>query len=430
MHQAGWAHVSFPPSQSIPLPEMHKPSALVVFALLLTSCDGGLTGGGGRIYAGGGHFGQSIALDGDRVLIGADDTDEAFFLTTDGDGWRTEQRVRIPNGQAPEVLYGWTAGLDGALAAVGAPVFGYEAPGRIYVFERVGGAWEQAAELRPEPPPAGGRESFLGLPIAVSAGRVAAVQSASAQAVTDIALRPAAVRIFERTAAGWEETAELRETATSAQRREGFGRGLALDGDRLAVSSPGREVGGVERAGVVEVYEHRAGAWTLESTLSLPNPRPIQSLGSMGNLSLDGPVLAVGSPTDGLDEGADFGAAYVFREAGGVWALEARLRPPDIGPDNYGRTVAADSGPLGDRVAVGATRRARSRGSVFVWVRRPSGTWELEAELWPADGGGSFGEGLALEGDRLLSGAIGDAGARGGVYEFRLGPAGWRQVGG
>lgn len=123
------------------------------------------------------------------------------------------------------------------------------------------------------------------------------------------------------------------------------------------------------------------------------------------------------------------GAAYVFRQTSGTWAFEGRLRPPDTGSDNYGFTVAADSGPLGDRVAVAATRRSRSRGSVFVWVRRPTGTWELEAELWPTGSDvGAFGEGLALEGDRLLAGSIYADGARGGVYEFRLGTDGWRPV--
>ncbi|WP_424520495.1 hypothetical protein [Rubrivirga sp.] len=72
---------------------------------------------------------------------------------------------------------------------------------------------------------------------------------------------------------------------------------------------------------------------------------------------------------------------FAFRERAGRWVLEAELRLSDVrGGSQYGFSVAAS----GDRIAVGDVGRAASRGSVFVWVRRPSGEWDLEAELWPA----------------------------------------------
>ena len=334
------------------------------------------------------------------------------------------------------VLYGRAVGLDGDVAVVGAPIFasGREAePARAFVYERRGGAWAEAAELRPPTPTPGAQLGFFGLPVDVSAGRVAvrasSASSASAEGVAD----PGVVFLYERSGSGWVEVARVVETelepANGLGLGSGFGSGMALDGDRLAVGSGGQNVGGIRDAGLVRVYHRSGTSWPLVATLGAPSPRRNDQLGAV--VALDGSVLAASAIAREVEGEVGAGSVLVFREAGGAWAFEAELRPPGLGfLDSYGFAVAASSGPAGDRVAVSAAGRAQTRGSVFVWVRRPSGAWALEAEVWPEGRGPgtSFGEGLALDGDRLLAGAIAVDGERGAVYEFRRGPGGWAQV--
>ena len=415
---------------------------LLLLVALSSGCDSGDVSGDGPIYPGGRYFGRSVALDGDVALVGADDSDEAFVVAKAGGVWRVEGRLqpegypdRGSGGAENNVLYGWDVGLDGDVAVVGAPIFasGREAQSaRAFIYERRGGSWGEAAELRPPPAPAGAELQFFGLPVDVSDGRVAVASRGSSAQDGGVA-DPAAVLVYERTASGWTETGRVEdpdfEPASALGNGSGFGGGMALDGDRLAVGSAGQDLGAVRDAGVVRVYARTGAVWSPSATLSPPAPQPNDRLGSA--IALSGPLLAAASLDMRVEGETGSGSVSVFREFEGGWAFEANLRPDSLGAlDSYGFAVAADSGPLGDRVAVSAAGRARSRGAVFVWVRRPSGAWGLEAELVPAGlgQGSAFGEDVAIDGDRLLAGAIFDQGGRGGVYEFRLGPDGWVQV--
>ena len=416
------------------------PRLLVLLAALATGCDSGVTGGDGRIYPGGKHFGRSVALDGDIALVGADDSDEAFVLSDIGGAWRVDARLQ-PAGypdrgsggsETNNVLYGWDVGLDGDVAVVGAPILasGREAePSRAFIYERRSGVWVEAAELRPPVPTPGAQLGIFGLTVAASNGRVAVGMKANSTPISGEAIDPAAILIYERVGDRWTETARVEETVLSREgRSSGYGRGMDLDGDRLVVSSA-QWTDGPKYTGVVSVYERSGATWPLTATLAAPAPHESGPIGSV--LALDGPLLAAVSLTREVEGEVGSGSVFVFRESGGAWAYEAELRPPDLGfLDSYGYAVAADSGPAGDRVAVSAAGRAQTRGSVFVWVRRPSGAWELEAELWPEGRGSgtSFGEGVALDGDRLLAGAIAVGSYEGAVYEFRRGPDGWAQV--
>ena len=316
------------------------------------------------------------------------------------------------------------------MAVVGAPVLDLTSPGRAFIYEREGDAWAEVAELFPDDPPTGSERGFFGLPVAVSDGRVAITLRAAIDLQTNEVVDPAAVLIYERSASGWAETARVEETELSPYgRSEGFGIGMALDGDLLAVGSPGQDVNGVRAAGAVRVFERSGTAWPLTATLTAPAPRTNDQLGT--TVALDGPLLAAAAVAREVEGELGSGSVLVFRQAGGAWAYEAELRPDGLGfLDSYAFALDADAGPDGERVAVSAAGRERTRGSVFVWVRLPSGAWELEAELWPEGRGRGtgFGEGVALDGDRLLAGAIGVEDPEGAVYEFRRGPDGWRQV--
>ena len=414
--------------------------ALYICALALPGCDGqSVQGGDGRIYVGGGQFGQSVALDGDRMLVGATETDQAFVLGHGADGWRLQATLSQPAGTPSEVLFGWSADIEGNVAVVGGPAFGEYSgsfenrltSGRAYIFEQSGGTWNRTAELSlPESQDAKVRRSFFGLPVAVSGGRVAIASRGTSVILDAQVVEPAAVLIYERGGGGWTETARIEEVDfTPLNRTEGFGAGMDLDGDRLAAASSARDVGGAVDAGSVHVYQRAGRQWSRVATLSAPSPRANDRLGDP--LSLSGSLLAVSAVNRANAAGGLVGSALVFRETAGVWAFEAELQPADLaGLDSYGFAIAADSSPSGDRVAVSAAGRDQSRGAVFVWVRRPSGAWEFEAELQPEGygRGTAFGEGVALEGDRLVAGAIYADGTRGGVFEFRRGPGGWEQV--
>ncbi|MGB3545065.1 hypothetical protein [Rubrivirga sp.] len=415
----------------------HALNTLLFSGVLIASgCDVvSFLGGDDGIYAGGELFGSSIALDAGRAVVGAFGSDEAFVLRREGTGWETEALLEPPEGlpkdeRGADVIYSDAVDIEGSVAVVGAPelgLVGAQDPGRAFVFERANGEWTRTAELRAADPSIA---RLYGQSVAVSSGRVAVVEAVAVDPPTGVLVDSAAVVFYERSGGGWAETSRIEET--EYERHSGrsgsslFGLGLALDGDRVAIGSPGQSVDGNAGAGVVRVYERMGAAWALSATLSAPSLRADDFMGEL--VAFDGSIIAAVARGRSLDGRLGVGSAFVYREHGTEWAVEGELRPADLTlRDLYGRSIAAS----GDRVAVGAIGRAQSRGSVFVWVRLPSGTWELEAELWPEGLGrnSSFGESVALEGDHLLAGANNASSGKGRVYSFRRGRDGWVQGG-
>lgn len=104
-------------------------------------------------------FGSAIALDGDTLVVGARAADgpsrarnsgAAYVFHRNGDAWVEEARLKASDGQADD-FFGQSVALKGDLVAVGA--FGHDNPqvgpnaGAVYVFQRSNGAWSAQSEL-------------------------------------------------------------------------------------------------------------------------------------------------------------------------------------------------------------------------------------------------------------------------------------------
>ena len=95
-------------------------------------------------------FGSSIALDGDRMLIGSPGDDSvalnagaARFFDYDLGGWQPGLLLTDPNGLTHDA-FGTAASFDGQWAAVGAPLSstaGFSDAGSVVLFREVGGNW-------------------------------------------------------------------------------------------------------------------------------------------------------------------------------------------------------------------------------------------------------------------------------------------------
>jgi hypothetical protein len=240
-----------------------------------------------------------------------------------------------------------------------------------------------------------------------------------------------AVYVYTRTAPGnWEFQKMLK--ASDADGGDQFGHDVALsaNGDMLAVGAPfedsdGTGTGeGMANSGAVYVFGRTGEAWTEQQKLKAPNAGLGDQFGWSLSLSADGGTLAVGAlfeDGNGADETdnsvTDSGAAYVFRQDGGVWSPQAYLKASNPGiNDHFGHALAlsADGGTL----AVGApleTSTARgiggtdddgasgaASGAVYVY-RFDSDTDSWGAPLYikatNADLGDQFGYSVALSAD-------------------------------
>jgi len=100
------------------------------------------------------HFGSSVSLDNDTALIGAYQyglpeeisNGSAYVYIRIGDNWYEQANLTASDG-APEDTFGCRVFLDGNTAFIGALHVDYQKPGSVYVFTRVGTHWTQQAKL-------------------------------------------------------------------------------------------------------------------------------------------------------------------------------------------------------------------------------------------------------------------------------------------
>jgi hypothetical protein len=104
-----------------------------------------------------GRFGESLALDGARLVVGAPgepltgaDQGLAHVFAFDGQGWTLEQTLTGAGSATQGCRFGADVALEGARVAVGAPgqvIAGNLHPGTVKVFALAGGTWIEHVDL-------------------------------------------------------------------------------------------------------------------------------------------------------------------------------------------------------------------------------------------------------------------------------------------
>lgn len=197
--------------------------------------------------------------------------------------------------------------------------------------------------------------------------------------------------------------------------RRDLGSAVALEGDFAVVATPEVNTFGQPEEGVSVVYEHMGGTFTNWVLTQILPPVTNLVYGSFGDaVSLNGGVLAIGSPAEG-PEGNNEGAVYILERSGGgtgLWERVVQLVATNsTGRDEFGFSVALD----GTTLAVGAPGQLGSgsqavSGVVYVFERASSGSnqWDFVTKLRAIDGdqaNARFGHSVAVSGDRIVVGS-------------------------
>lgn len=221
--------------------------------------------------------------------------------------------------------------------------------------------------------------------------------------------------------------AHSRLTASDGAGGDGFGYALAIDGDTAVVGAWTDSLPAGSGAGSSYVFALTGADWTQVGKLTAPDGATGDAFGAA--LSLSGDVLLVGAPFDDLPSLADAGSAHLFLRSGDSWTFATKLVAPDATAfDRFGFAVATDVGNL----LVGARDADNEAGVVYAYGRNGSSA-DFRDRLVPADRGASdrFGSALAVDGDQVLIGASGQAGASGAnagaAYVYQRVGNGWTQ---
>ena len=410
------------------------------------------------------HFGNSVALDGDTLIVGArredscsttpvsttassdngcHDAGAAYVYERVGGAWHFQAYLKAPNaGQGDR--FGNSVAVDGDTLIVGAeleqscsttPVSsaaaidkGCRSAGAAYVYERVGITWLFTAYLKA---PNAGQDDHFGHSVALDGDTLIVGAHYEDSCATQACVASNDSVTYHLAPAGADEC-DIGEKITSSSE---CGTAVA----QLAASvgtTPGRSVQvgsggtcGVEGWGWVPIgcSAQTGGDWAAHFKTE-PGSNCGTDVYSLVCKQTPGvacplphattPVSTTASSNNGCSHA---GAAYVYERVGGTWSFTAYLKAPNAGQHNYfGVSVELD----GDTLIVGAkyegscsttpvsTTAAIDNGCSYAGAayvyERVGGTWLFSAYLKaPNSGQGDhFGQRVALDGDTLIVGAM------------------------
>jgi len=297
------------------------------------------------------YFGETVAIDGDRIVVGAYGENSQAF------------------------------GVDDEPVLAGAP-----ASGAAYIFHRAGGNWSQEAYLKAtntrEDQYFGTRVAILGGTIAVSAPKEGG-GSSSIGGDQNLLADNGGGAVYTYVLSGKDWVTEAYIKPPNYHIDLDFGRSLALGTDTLVVGATGdqsraRYVDGDEfdakggnwvsynldtslsGNGAAYVFERAAGAWHQSAYLKASNSGGQDAFGR--SVSLSGDYLAIGAPGESSsahdmpddDTAQSSGAAYLFHRSSLGWSQTSYVKPsaPTAGV-GFGCFVGLDAGSL----AVGNCRQ-------------------------------------------------------------------------
>ncbi|RME26410.1 MAG: hypothetical protein D6806_06325, partial [Deltaproteobacteria bacterium] len=373
------------------------------------------------------RLGWSVSISADTVVVGAylDDigtnTDQgsAYVFVRNGTSWSQQAKLLASDGASGD-KFGSSVSISGDTIVVGSyqdDIGTNTDQGSAYVFVRNGTGWIEKAKLVA---PDGATSDAFGASVAVS-GQTVAVGAHT----DDIASNQdqGSVYVFVGTSTGWNLQAKL--VAADGGQSTYFGKSVHLEGDTLAVGTPGDNAVSNSGQGSVYTFVRNGSTWTQQAKLTAADA-PTGQFGNSVALSADN--LIVGSPWDDIASRSHFGSAYVFNRSGGSWTQVQRLleAPDPTNPVSFGASIAIE----GSTVVVGAdgdsAGSSQRQGAVYVFERNGI-YWPPQAKLISSDGwkGQIFGRSVSAYGDTLVVGAPGDQDQRGAAYVFVRNGTGW-----
>ena len=269
-------------------------------------------------------FGTPVLLDHDRLVAGAwgAGNGAVHVFEREGDDWNVAGTLTASDG-APATSFGQAVDIDGDRVVVGAGTAG--ATGAAYVFERIGGVWQETAKLTPnESHPV----NYFGRSVAVSGDRILV----GAPTVSGVAgSQFEETYVFELGQTGWVQTTKLDKTGAGVG--SWFGTNVRLDGDLAAVIAPIASNPGC-KIGKCYLYEHENGVW---KTVDVITPTIPQGGFFGASLDLREDRVAIGSTAGALFWGGE-PTVEVFLRDGDDWKLELFMGGSEY-VDSFGRWV-------------------------------------------------------------------------------------------
>ncbi|MBN2243444.1 MAG: FG-GAP repeat protein [Acidobacteria bacterium] len=314
--------------------------------------------------AAGDYFGWKVAVSGDTVVIGAYGDDDkgiesgsAYVFVRNGGSWSEQQKLTASDGAEGD-YFGDSVAISGDTVVVGADYDGDNGveSGSAYVFVRSGGSWSEQQKLTASDGAAG---DFFGWNSAIDEDTVVI----GAYGDDDTGVESGSAYVFVRSGGIWSQQRKL--TASDGAEGDYFGDSVAISGDTAVVGADYDDDSGFE-SGSAYVFVRSGGAWSQQQKLTASDGAAGDYFG--WSVAITGDTVVIGADYDD-DKGTNSGSAYVFVRSGGTWGEQRKFTASDgAAGDNFGRSVAVSP----DAVVIGAfgdDDRGTDSGASYVYKK-------------------------------------------------------------
>lgn len=360
------------------------------------------------------RFGTDVCISDDTVVVGAYNKNSAtgaayiFQRNKDGaDNWGQVQKLTASDAYDGD-RFGDSVAISGDTIVIGADWNDdvYDRSGSAYVFERnkdttpSADNWGQVKKLTAGDPY---MYDQFGRDVSISGDTIVVGSFLD----DDGATNAGSAYIFERNQGGaevWGQVAKL--TASDPSQWDRFGGSVCISGDRAVVGAIEKD-GDHSGPGYACVFERNQGGadeWGQAAKLAAGDPGTEDEFGY--SVGISGDTIVVGARYD--DDGADdSGSAYVF-SSGGAWMETGKPTADDAAENDwFGICVSAS----GDKAIVGAYNKNTDYGAAYIYYRNEDGAdaWGQveDASLVSDDlaAGDRFGCAVGISGDTAVVGA-------------------------
>jgi len=290
----------------------------------------------------GDYFGTSVAISGDTVVVGANGDDangpvsgSAYIYRFDGKNW-IETKIVANDGTSGD-YFGESVAVSGDTVVVGARLSSPSGSAYIYRFD--GENWIQTKLTASD----GTSSDSFGVSVAVSGDTVVV----GAIWDDDNGIGSGSAYIYEFVGGVWEET---KLTASDGAENDSFGRSVAISGDTAIVGAyladndtwPDTGAAYIFQRTSIDASDSNGGfMWTQQAKLTAHDPMPEDHFGY--SVSIYNDTAVIGMPNDD-ENGPRSGSSFVFRLKGNVWRQDERLLPSDgEGNEYFGYSVSISS---------------------------------------------------------------------------------------
>ena len=303
------------------------------------------------------QFGYAVAIDGDTAVVGARYEDEdasggnnknnagaAYIFTRTNSVW-SQQAKLVASDRAANDHFGSSVAVDGDTVVVGAWYEDHNADGEksssaagaAYVFTRSGSSWSQQQKLV-----ALDRSSYdeFGFTVAIDRdtivvgapkqdGRGSSYSACSSSSTRNYCY--GAVYVFTRYGNSWTQQEKL--IASDRYYTDQFGYSVAIDGDTVVAGAwyEDHDADGENSkssAGSAYIFTRSGSSWSQQQKIVASDrdggDRFGHSVGVEGNTVIVG-AYAEDEDADGNNSKSAAGSAYIFTRSGSSWSQEEKL---------------------------------------------------------------------------------------------------------